>query len=144
MLALSPELSLYFRLMYRLLGPHPAIIALMLLGGGFLLFFFGYDILFVDPSARLPHEKPVFSITWQWTLMILGAVIWLAGGIYMGRALGIRWHVALLIHLVPVIGVIVLRIIGKPVSPHDAWARDNRGYDAKEARRTYRPMKPLY
>jgi len=128
----------------RLLGPHPAIFAFLLGGGAFLVLFCGYSLFFPDSSAERSEFNQDLSAAWKWALMIVGAVMWLAGGILFGRCFGVHWLVSLALHLLPGIGLILIRVIGKPLTYYDAWARENPGFDEKTSKRTYRPMKPLY
>jgi hypothetical protein len=65
--------------------------------------------------------------------MIVGILMWLVGGILLGRDRGLHWLVALSLHLVPVLGILLIIAIGKAPTPHEAWARQNPGLD--EARR---------
>ena len=76
--------------------------------------------------------------------MIAGVMMWLAGGVLLGRDRGMNGLHALLLHLLPVLGIILILIYSKPLTPHEAWARQNPGLDEKTAKRSYRPMKPLY
>jgi len=136
--------SLNSRIVNRLLGPHPAVFAFLLGGGAFLVLFFGYTLFFPDSSAERADFNQDISVVWRWVLVVIGALMWLAGGIKFGRSYGVRWFVSLPLHLLPGIGLILIRALGKPITAHDAWARENPGFDEKTAKRTYRPMKPLY
>ena len=131
--------------MNRLLGPHPGVVAFLLGGGAFLAAFFGYDLVFPDPSDADRHgwDRDLTETT-RWIVVGLGLVLWMAGGIMFGRIYRIHWLVAFLLQGVPVIGLILMRIFGKPWTAYEAWARDNPGLDGPESKRTYRPMKPLY
>lgn len=128
----------------RLLGPHPAVIAFLLSGGAFLVLFFSYPLLISDSSTERAYWDHDFAAAWRWGLIVTGAMLWLAGGLGFGRRCGLRWFVALGLHLLPVIGLIFIRLIGKPLTAREAWARDNPGLDTKLADRSYRRVKPLY
>lgn len=79
-----------------------------------------------------------------WSLTVAGVLMWLTGGIFFGRDRGLHWFPALCLHLLPVLGLILILRIGKSPSRHAASVRKNRRLDDKTARRTYRPLKPLY
>ena len=130
--------------MNRLLGPHPAIFAFLLGGGAFLVLYIGYLLFFSDSSPVGSDWNENFSAAWMWVLFVLGTLMWLAGGILFGRAYNVNSFLSLALHLVPVVGLVLIRVLGKPVTPHSAWERENPGFDEKTSKRTYRPMKPLY
>ena len=108
------------------------------------MLYFGYVLFIPDSSAEPSYFNRDFSAAWMWALLIVGVVMWLAGGIVFGKSFGVSWFVSLALHLLPVIGLVLIRLVGKRLTPHDAWARENPGLDDKTAKRTYRPMKPLY
>jgi hypothetical protein len=129
-------------LVNRLFGPHPGIFAFLLGGGAFLMFYFGYVLFLADSTSQWNRN---LSAAWNWALFLLGAVMWLAGGILFGRNYGVNGFLSLALHLcLPVIGLGIVRLLGKRFTPRDAWVRENRGLDEKAAKRNYRPMKPLY
>ena len=130
--------------MPRLFGPHPAIIAFLLAGGGFLALYFGWKIFSPPASLHLGDAQADLTQFLAWALMIAGVLMWLAGGILLGRERGMNGLLALLLHMLPVIGIILILIYSKRLTPHDEWARQNPGLDEKTAKRSYRPMKPLY
>lgn len=130
--------------MNRLFGAHPGIIAFLLGGGGFLALYFGYKIFFPHSSAEPDYWNSDLMQSFAWGLMGIGVLMWLSGGILLGRDRGLHWALALGLHLLPVLGIILILVIGKSPTPHEAWARQNPGLDEKTAKRTYRPMKPLY
>jgi hypothetical protein len=106
------------------------------------MFYFGC-VLFLPDST--PEWNRNLSAAWQWALFLLGAVMWLAGGILFGRNYGVNPFLSFALHLgLPVIGLGIVRLLGQRFTPHVAWARENRGLDEKAAKRNYRPMKPLY
>jgi hypothetical protein len=126
----------------RVLGPHPGVFAFLLGGGAFMLLYFGYFLFLTGPSSGWNRD---LSAAWLWTLFGLGAFMWLAGGILFGRNYGVSGFLSLALHLcLPVVGLIIIRLMGRRFTPHGAWERENRGVDAKTVKRSYRPMKPLY
>ena len=130
--------------MTRLFGPHPAIIAFLLGGGGCLALYFGWKIFSPQVSLHLGDAQADLTQSLEWALMIVGLLMWLAGGILLGRERGMSGFLALVLHLLPVIGIVLILIYSKTLTPHEAWARQNPGLDGKTAKRSYRPMKPLY
>lgn len=130
--------------MNRIFGTHPALGAFLLGGGAFFAAYFGYKVLGPDAAQLRGHFDSDLNAFWQWVLAGLGALMWLAGGIVFGFARGFRWYVALLLHLLPVVGLLLMAVLRRHLTPREAWERDNPGLDATTARRTYRPMKSLY
>lgn len=108
------------------------------------MLFFGYNIWFPDQSVKSGEMDTNLVVGSYWALFGIGTLMWLAGGVIFGRNRGINGFLALLIHLLPVIGLMLMALLKRPLTPHEAWARDNPGLDTTESRRTYRPMKPLY
>ena len=130
--------------MTRLFGPHPGIYAFLLGGGAFLALYCGWKNFVPSPPAEMSDWNTDLMKVMSWGLMIIGILMWLAGGILLGRDRGMPWPLALCLHLLPVLGIVLIVIIGKSPTPHEAWARQNPGLDEKTAKRIYRPMKPLY
>jgi hypothetical protein len=130
--------------MKRIFGSHPALYAFLLGGGAFLSLYFGYKLWVPDESVKANDLDTDFVLASYWGLFGLGVLMWLAGGVIFGRNRAFSGFVALMIHLLPVFGLILMAILRRPLTPHEAWARDNPGLDEATARRTYRPMKPLY
>ena len=128
----------------RFFGTHPAAIAFLLGGGGFVLGYFAYAHFYVGHPQDSAQGNIELLAAGQWVLLIIGGIAWLLGGVAFGRRLGLHWFVALMLHLIPVLGLLIMRIIGRALTPHELWARENPGLDGKTAKRTYRPMKPLY
>lgn len=130
--------------MTRLFGPHPGIYAFLLGAGAFLALYFGWKNFIPGPPSDQSDSNNDLMQVVSWALMIIGVFMWLGGGILLGRDRGLHWSLALGLHLLPLLGIILIVIIGKSPTPHEAWARQNPGLDEKTAKRTYRPMKPLY
>jgi hypothetical protein len=130
--------------MNRIFGSHPAVRAFLLGGGAFLSLYFGYKVWSPDTSISLREMDSDLTLTTYWALTGLGILMWLLGGVMFGRNRGMNGFLALLLHLLPVAGLILIAVLRRPLTPHEAWARDNPGLDDTTARRTYRRMKPLY
>lgn len=130
--------------MNNFFGPHPALIAFLLGLGGFMLSFYAYDYFFQEHNLQSNYWNKDLISAGEWTQIAVSVVAWLAGGICFGIHYGVRWPVSLLLHLLPVVGLLLIRLVGRRLTPHDLWARENPGLDEKTAKRTYRSMKPLY
>ena len=130
--------------MNRIFGNHPALCAFLLGIGAFLALYFGFKLWQPEQSVTFRELDTDLFVAAHWLLFGLGVVLWLTGGIIFGRDRGLNWFLSLLIHLIPVVGILAIAVFKRPLTPHEAWARDNPGLDDTTARRTYRPMKPLY
>lgn len=131
--------------MNRIFGSHPALCALLLGGGAFLVLFFGYGLFGPNTGGTEALFNKDLGEVWQWALTGIGVLMWLAGGLIFGLDRGFSWLTALLLQAVPGAGLLLMAMLRRPLTPHEAWARDNPALeDSTTARRTYRPMKPLY
>jgi hypothetical protein len=128
----------------KFFGPHPATIAFMLGGGAAMALYSGFQLFLTGSGSGNFKFNQDLSDTSLWLLLIIGCVLWLAGGIIFGRGRNFHWLVALLLHLVPVIGLVVMFFIRKPLTPHQVWERGSREIDPVTAKRTQREMKALY
>jgi hypothetical protein len=127
------------------LKPHPATSAFLLLGGAFIVAMIGYMMFVVpDRSAAKVEANGDLIRASMWTLLLVGALMWLFGGIIFGKSCGLDWFVSLFLHFVPLLGLIAMFFIGKKRVPYGAWVLPKSGSYLKATKRTHRSMKPLY
>ena len=105
--------------MTRLTGPHPAITAFLLGGGSFLALYFGWRNYFPHTSVELDYWNTDLMKVVSGGAMIAGILMWLAGGIRLGRHRGMHWLVALCLHLLPGIGIILILMFSKSPTLHE-------------------------
>ena len=130
----------------KFFGVHPSVVGFLIVVGAAAFLYFGYGIFFEERSAE---DKTMnnydLRVAGSWAAMIIGGLMYLAGGVLYGRSREVNGFLSFLLHLcLPLLGLLLLTIIGRRLTPHQRWERDNPGLDPKTAKRTYRPMKPLY
>ena len=130
----------------RFFGIHPGVIGFLLGAGAAAFLYFGYAIFFaerVPGGAALPNQDLI--VAGKWAVFILGGLMYVTGGVLYGRSRTINGFLAFLLHLcLPVLGLIIMTMMGRKLTPHERWERDNPGLDPKSAKRIYRNMKSLY
>lgn len=131
--------------MTRIFGIHPGLIAFLIAVGAALMLY-GVSLLAMpDTAEEVTLTNHDLRTAGQWVMAVVGALLYLAGGILFGRSRGLSGIVSFFLHLLPVLGLIVMTILGRRLTPYESWRRDNPGLDSdKTARRTYRNIKPLY
>ncbi len=125
----------------RIVGHHPGVVSFLLFCGFMLMAGCAWTIHSSSGTAPEAGLKTVM----YWLGALGGAVMWLGGSVLFGQNFGVNSWVAFFLGLIPPAGLGLTRLIGKEMSPHEAWAKQNPGLDTdKAAKRNYRPMKPLY
>ena len=131
--------------MNNLLGPHPAVCAFLLCGGGCLAAYGLYDFVTPDSARDASIWNGRLSDLGLVIMVLVGSLLWLAGCVAFGRMYGVRPALALGLGLLTIPGLVVIRLVGRRLTPHEAWCLNNpKLTDAKTARRSYRDIKPLY
>ena len=131
--------------MTRIFGIHPGIIAFLIAAGAALMLGGGFLLAEPDTAEETTLSNHDLRTAGQWAMSVAGALLYLAGGVFYGRSRGLSGVLSFLLHLLPVLGLVVMRLLGHRLTPYDNWRRDNPGLDSdKTARRTYRDVKPLY
>jgi hypothetical protein len=120
--------------------PHPATAAFLLVGGAFLTMVAGYALFFPAASVRAGEGNPIHAL--MWVPLVAGGLMWLAGGIVVGRTFGFRQFTALILSLLPVAGLILMMLTGRRVPK--AWVMEKTGPEKLTAKRNHLPMKALY
>jgi peptidoglycan/LPS O-acetylase OafA/YrhL len=128
----------------RFFGIHPGVVGLMLAIGATMFLYFGYALLNPESAASAANSDHDLRLALRWTMTVLGGLMYLAGGVLFGKSRDINGFLAFLLHLLPLLGLIIMTIIGRNLTPHERWERDNPGFDKKTMNRTYRKMKSLY
>ena len=130
--------------MKSLLGPHPAVCAFLLCGGGCLTAFGLYDFLNPDvPTASAANAR--LGVLADGFAVVTGILLWLGGAVACGRLFGVGARLSLALGLLTLPGLVIIRLVGRRLTPHEAWRRSNPALtDATTARRSFRDIKPLY
>ena len=132
--------------MTKFFGVHPSLVGFLLGAGAAGFLYFGYGIFFEESGVgETTMTNYDLRVAGSWAAMIICGLMYLAGGVLYGRLRAVSGLVSFLLHLcLPLLGLLILTIMGRRLTPHQRWERDNPGLDPKTAKRTYRPMKPLY
>ena len=120
--------------------PHPATSAFLLVSGAFMATVAGYTLFFQAASARAGEGNPVHVL--MWVLLIAGGLLFLAGGMFVGRTFGFGRFTSLVLSLLPVAGLILMMVAGRRAPK--AWTMDKTGPERLTAKRNHLPMKALY
>src|SRR5688572_2353197 len=111
--------------MKPLFGSHPAKYAFLLGGGAFLILYYGYNLWVPSEAVAINAMDSTFVQGSYWVLFGLGVILWTSGGIAFCRDRGINGFLALCIHLLlPVLGLVLVAIFRRRLTPHEAWMRD--------------------
>lgn len=130
--------------MNNLLGPHPAVCAFLLCGGACLTAFGVYVFVHESPASG-SAANAMLGVLADVITVALGFILWLGGCVAYGRMYGVRTGLALALGLLTLPGLVAIRLVGRRLTPHEAWRRSNPEMtDEKTARRSYRDIKPLY
>lgn len=130
--------------MNQIVGPHPGVCAFLLALGGCLLAGGVYGVLGPEGVRPAVAEPGGIGEMGPWALLVLGAGLWLYGALMFGRVRGVNPWLSLLLGSLTLPGILILAMIGKPLTPHEAWERQNSGMAKQRVRRDYRDVKPLY
>jgi hypothetical protein len=130
--------------MNQIVGPHPGVCAFLLAAGGCLVAAGVYGILGPVSVKQAVAEPGGLSEMAPWLLVGLGVLLWYCGALLFGRARGLSPWLSLLLGSLTLPGIAIMAIIGKPLTPHEAWERQNPEMAKKRVRREYRDVKPLY
>lgn len=130
--------------MDRIVGPHPGVCAFLLAAGGCLVAAGVYGVVGLESVKQTAAEPGGLGEMAPWLLLGLGVVLWQYGALMFGRARGVSAWLSLLLGSLTIPGIFILAMIGKPLTPHEAWERQNPGMAKQRVRREYRDVKPLY
>lgn len=130
--------------MNRIVGPHPGVCAFLLAAGGCLVAGGVYGLLGPESVKQTADEPGGLVVMAPWLLAVLGVVLWLAGSVLFGRLRGVSLWLSLVLGSLTVPGIVIMAMMRKPLTPHEAWERQNPEMAKKRVRREYRDVKPLY
>ncbi len=130
--------------MNQIVGPHPGVCAFLLAVGGCLVAAGSYWILGPESVKQMVAEPGGIGEMAPWLLIGLGVLLWYCGALLFGRARGLSPWLSLLLGSLTLPGIAIMAMIGKPLTPHEAWERQNPEMAKKRVRREYRDVKPLY
>lgn len=131
--------------MTRYTDPHPAIVAFLIAAGAALMLIGGFLIAEPEAPKDAAESGRALHVTAHWVVAGGGLLLYLAGGILFGRTRGFTLPVALIIHLLPVLGLIIMALLRPRLAPYETWRRDfPHLHDSREARRASRTVKALY
>lgn len=130
--------------MKRIVGPHPGVCAFLLAAGGCLVAAGCYWILGPESVKRTVAEPGGIGEMAPWLVIGLGVLLWQYGALMFGRARGLSAWLSLLLGILTIPGIAIMAMMGKPLTAHEAWERQNPGMAKQRVRREYRDVKPLY
>ena len=130
--------------MNRIVGPHPGVCAFLLAAGGCLVLAGVYWIRGPESVKQMEAEPGGIGEVVPWVLIGLGVLLWLAGSVLFGRVRGVSLWLSLLLGSLTIPGIVILAVMRKPLTAHEAWERQNPEMAKQRVRRAYRDVKPLY
>ncbi len=129
---------------HRITGWHPGKFALFLFTGLVLMAWCVWTLFFPQKYSTDSESQATLYAGLEWAGLCFGFILWALGSIHFGRNFGVRPSLSFLFSLLPPVGLLLTRLIGKRMTPYQVWARQNPLLEGPESRRAYRPMKSLY
>jgi hypothetical protein len=127
----------------HLSGAHPGLIALTLALGAVILLWNLQVLYFPDLITGVKASAAAPQLN-HWIGVGAGALLWCSGCAMYSYTLWLHPVIGFLLGLLFVPGLILVRIFGHKLTPHEAWKRENSELQTEQGRRLYRPVKALY
>lgn len=93
---------------------------------------------------QLYQAGPGDSAGLLWGLIGAGALLWLAGSLFLAWLHHVHWLLGVLAGLLPAAGLLIIFVARKPLSRQEAWQQAAQKDGTMPRRGQIRPMKPLY